>query len=158
METLKESRTVATAGRTAAAQTFRACAVSTFLSGSAVTPFADHEEDRVDFLGKTPAEVEARNVGWRVQWRRCSSSLHSFTTKLQTDDAVGPSADHEEDRVDFLGKSPAEVEAVKEARNAERREKWRRWVAAFPDDAAQLSRDAEWPMEEIPDRSASVPV
>lgn len=61
-------------------------------------------------------------------------------------------ADHEEDRIDFHGKSDEEVESLKSARRQERREKWGRWAAAFPDDAARLSTDAEWPLQEIPDR------
>ena len=41
---------------------------------------------------------------------------------------------------------------MKSARREERREKWGRWAAAFPDDADRLARDAEWPLQEIPER------
>ena len=46
------------------------------------------------------------------------------------------------------------MESLKSQRRLERREKWGRWAAAFPEDAARLAADAEWPLQEIPERWA----
>ncbi len=45
-----------------------------------------------------------------------------------------------------------QIDAIKEVRREERRVKWRRWVEAFPDEAAQMSNEAGWPLPSIPDK------
>lgn len=48
--------------------------------------------------------------------------------------------------------SVSQIEAIREARRQERRDKWRRWMDAFPDEAEQMSKEADWPLTSIPDR------
>jgi len=45
-----------------------------------------------------------------------------------------------------------QIQAIREARREERRDKWRRWMDAFPDEAEQMSKEADWPLTSIPDR------